>query len=704
MTAPELLPHWMRDVERLAAYKTQLYLYGNIKDTVLFPVGGERESWTLGPMRQALFELFRHRIPGYEVVAAYNLVDGMVFADGRDANTMARLYEEILNEGEKAMHSAYKGRVPQPTNPESPLEQALQQMRLSLVNRSRPCVFIIENATQLATSPASLNTGERMCFLRLLKASGESQLVSSGEGESRRVLQNLLVLLCDKLTDLPVWLYLNNPFTGGIEVDVPRGAERKHFFDLFLKPGKKAQVGARLEPADLVELTEGMTVRDLCGIRALARRPESTAMTAKSLVDFYKYGVQESEWDRLDWKRLDTAEAELAKRVIGQPAAVSAVADMLRRARLNLSGAQHASRTKPRGVLFFAGPTGVGKTELAKAIAELVFRTDEACIRFDMSEYSQSHADQRLLGAPPGYIGYEEGGQLTNQVKANPFRVILFDEVEKAHPSILDKFLQILEDGRMTDGRGDTVYFSESIIIFTSNVGTYKLDPNTGRPMVDPVTRQPVLHVDPEIHIRYEDMRLRMLEGVQAYFKHYLGRPELLNRIGQNIIVFDFIRQPVKQLILERRVLPSISRQVAESWGLEVIFAQEVIDKLMEVGGADVASGGRGIGNLAETAVLNPLSRVLFLLLQEYGDLRRKRLRVSGIIPPKTSGDHRYDITWEMLEDAEAPEEDDEPEDEIVVVKDELEIAVGDAMPGEAAPAPETPDDAAGEADAHVPA
>lgn len=649
MSVPDLKPRWMRELERLTGYKTQIYLYGNIKDTVLYPLSADAQQWTLGPLRQALFEQLRH-MGGYEIIGAYNLIDGMSFADSADASTMTKLYDQIVDEGEKTTVTGAKGRAPQATKPREPIDQALQQIRCALMNRSHPCAFVIEHASQLISAPVNLQAGERQNFLRLLKSSGESQLVAMGDPAHRRAVQNLLILLCDKLTDLPAWLYLDNPFSGSVEIEAPRNFERHHFFSLFLSANADPNSAtARAHMDDLVDLTDGMTIRDLCGIRSLARKHDSANMNAKALVDCFKYGVRESEWDNLGWDRLAQAEDTLAQRVIGQPAAVSAVADMLRRARLHLSGAQHSSRTKPRGVLFFAGPTGVGKTELAKAIAELVFGTDDACIRFDMSEYSQAHADQRLLGAPPGYVGYEEGGQLTNRIKSNPFSVLLFDEIEKAHPLVLDKFLQILEDGRMTDGRGDTVYFAESIIIFTSNVGIYQLDPQTGRPAVDPFSGQPLLHVDPNVHTKYADVRDRVLEGVTAFFKHILGRPELLNRIGQNIIVFDFIRPEVMRQILERKVLRSIEAQVKERWELEVRFTPVLIDQLMEIGGKDVGAGGRGMGNLAETAVLNPLARAMFSLLSAQQELTGKTLTITGIVPPGADNNHRYDITYDVV-------------------------------------------------------
>jgi ATP-dependent Clp protease ATP-binding subunit ClpB len=160
-------------------------------------------------------------------------------------------------------------------------------------------------------------------------------------------------------------------------------------------------------------------------------------------------------------------EKALARRVVGQPAAVTAVADAIRRNRAGLSDAD-----RPLGSFLFLGPTGVGKTELAKTLAEFLFNDEKALTRIDMSEYGEKHAVSRLIGAPPGYVGYESGGQLTEAVRRRPYSVILFDEVEKAHPEVFNVFLQLLDDGRLTDGQGRVVDFKNTIVIMTSNIGS----------------------------------------------------------------------------------------------------------------------------------------------------------------------------------------------------------------------------------------
>ena len=250
--------------------------------------------------------------------------------------------------------------------------------------------------------------------------------------------------------------------------------------------------------------------------------------------------------------------------------------------------------------MFFAGPTGVGKTETAKTLAEKIFGDERSCVRFDMSEYSQSHSDQKLLGAPPGYVGYEAGGQLTNAIKNNPFCILLFDEIEKANPSILDKFLQILEDGRMTDGKGETVYFSETIIIFTSNLGIYGINDATGR-------REQVVSSE----MPYEDVQERVRRGIDDYFKLQLGRPEILNRIGENVVVFDFIRPEVAEQILDGQI-SKIVRNLKLNKNIDLEIQPAAMEVLKAKAMDNLDNGGRGIGNIVESIFVNPLSRVMF--------------------------------------------------------------------------------------------
>jgi len=243
----------------------------------------------------------------------------------------------------------------------------------------------------------------------------------------------------------------------------------------------------------------------------------------------------------------------LHKRVVGQDEAVEAVADAVVRAR---SGLKDPNR--PIGSFIFLGPTGVGKTELARALAEFLFDNDQNMVRIDMSEYQERHTVARLVGAPPGYVGYEEGGQLTEAVRRRPYSVVLFDEIEKAHTDVFNVLLQVLDDGRLTDGQGRTVDFKNTVIIMTSNVGSQLILGYRGG-------------TDPQA---YEEMKREVLDALRRQF-----RPEFLNRIDEIIVFHSLSREQLKQIVemqlerlhtrlAERQSFSSLRMKRASIWQL----------------------------------------------------------------------------------------------------------------------------------------
>ncbi|MEG4234321.1 ATP-dependent chaperone ClpB [Microcoleus sp. Pol11C3] len=261
-------------------------------------------------------------------------------------------------------------------------------------------------------------------------------------------------------------------------------------------------------------------------------------------------GIPISKLVESEMQKLLQLEDELHKRVIGQDEAVTAVADAIQRSRAGL-----ADPNRPVASFIFLGPTGVGKTELAKALASYLFDTEEAIVRIDMSEYMEKHAVSRLIGAPPGYVGYDEGGQLTEAVRRRPYSVILFDEIEKAHPDVFNIMLQILDDGRVTDAQGHTVDFKNSVIIMTSNVGS-----------------QYILDVAGD----NEQMRSRVMEAMRGTF-----RPEFLNRIDEMIIFHGLSKAELRQIVLLQ--VKRLEKRLADR-KMSLKLSESAIDFLAEIG------------------------------------------------------------------------------------------------------------------------
>ena len=260
--------------------------------------------------------------------------------------------------------------------------------------------------------------------------------------------------------------------------------------------------------------------------------------------------------------RLLRMEEELHRRMVGQEEAVNAVSRAVRRARSGLKDPK-----RPVGSFLFMGPTGVGKTEMAKALAAFLFGSEEAMIRYDMSEYMERHEVSKLIGAPPGYVGYEEGGKLTEAVRRRPYAVLLFDEIEKAHPDVFNLLLQIMEDGRLTDGQGHTVDFRNAVIIMTSNVGARDLAKGQGLGFA---AEKGLSEGD------HQKAKERVIEAMKQAF-----RPEFLNRIDDIVVFRSLSRQELLKIV--DLMLTEVTERVKER-GIDISVSQEARDFLLEKG------------------------------------------------------------------------------------------------------------------------
>jgi ATP-dependent Clp protease ATP-binding subunit ClpC len=280
-------------------------------------------------------------------------------------------------------------------------------------------------------------------------------------------------------------------------------------------------------------------------------------------------------------------EDELHKRIVGQNAAVKAVSQAIRRTRAGLKDPK-----RPSGSFIFLGPSGVGKTELAKTLAEFLFGDESSLIQLDMSEYMEKHTVSRLVGSPPGYVGYDEGGQLTEAVRRKPFSVVLFDEIEKAHPDVFNALLQILEDGRLTDAQGRTVDFKNCVIIMTSNLGTADL------------RKASIGFSRADEQVTYEKMKEKVTEELKRHF-----RPEFLNRIDDVIVFSELSQEEVTEIVdlLVKRVQNQLEGQ-----GLTLELSNDA-KLLLAKKGYDPTLGARPLRRAIQRLVEDPLSeRILW--------------------------------------------------------------------------------------------
>ena len=596
-------------IRRNAGIKKCVMIDGNVGDVYL---DDKNKIVTLREFLEAMFKDMDYQDIVYwdRVEGATGAIDKLTLTDEVEVEGDAYDLGDEEEETPKAQQGLFK----------SPAE-ILNVVYKNVIDKKKKVAFII-NWSEYLFSTNGLSDDERQNITLLGKALKDRKIdyLSSDCNES------VVVIILNKASGLPLSFYQGNPEVEIVTLQKPDREERKQMvqkiedsFEVRLKSGTSSLLDN--ENIDCIDMMEDFTNREIIQLSRLSRKEDK--MSFDKLFYLFKYGEKENPWEKLEQTRVKNIKKELADRVVGQDEAIEKIEKTVVKAYMGLTGLHKtSSRSMPKGVFFFVGPTGVGKTELSKALAKFLFGDEQACIRFDMSEYAQENSDQKLIGAAPGYVGYEEGGQLTNAIKEHPFSVVLFDEIEKAakpNPRILDIFLQILEDGRLTDSKGETVYFSDTIIVFTSNLGANQVQASADK----------------------EGVAKEFIRIVKEYFDQELKRPELLGRIGyNNIVPFNFIQDKEFQYKICKSKLKPVIRGIEEKYKLDLEFEKEMDAINYILSAVDSAKGGRDILNAINDRLLDPLAMFLF---ENKDDLRS--LRGSKIITKVTKEGFSFEFS-----------------------------------------------------------
>jgi energy-coupling factor transporter ATP-binding protein EcfA2 len=583
-------PAWAADIHYSLPLHPQLLVTGNVRDQ--FPVWVDQDAgapsidlWDLG---EVIWEICQSR--QYLAMVTANTASGEFSVRSKNADSLPNWLKSQPADGLDV--------------------RGLQHLfRLIVANREAPIALLIPYAARIA--PASLNLPtENAELLGLSESLSNSAQPARATGQGMSAF-NTVIWLATRQEELHPSFAIDSPGLRVISIPSPTLDTRMEAA-LFVHQGDEA--AAR----PLAEATHGMTIRQVVACARLAMDTGMVGDRYSEAARLVRIGTVEDRWSVGALReKIRIAEDYLGKRVIGQGHAVARAVDILIRSAVGLNGSQvSSSPNRPRGVMFLCGPTGVGKTELAKGIAALVLGEQAEPIRFDMSEFKMDEARQRLIGAPPGYVGYDVGGELTNAVRQNPVCVLLFDEIEKAHPRIFDLFLQILEDGRLTDGRGATVHFSECFLIFTSNLGTVEVAEATQA--VNAVS----YNMDPD------DVRDTLRRAYDHFFHNILRRPEIRNRLGDSFVPLGYLdKEHFPELL--NRAISSLRLRVRNLHAVDVEVMPAARKALLTQIMLNPEDGARGVSNTVETMLINPLGR--FLFASEDAQIHGKRIDISGL-------------------------------------------------------------------------
>ncbi|MGW2684015.1 AAA family ATPase [Streptomyces sp. NPDC001414] len=662
--APAVLaPAWIRELDMALTVYPQILLTGNVRDVFLLAEDDEGRVAAPEPGRPptpfTLEEVIESvcRSRGYGALARQSMVDDRVVAWRLTGDPFAlppalrRMAEEdaradrerAARDGATRDGATRDGATRDGADADrddaddGDIEAGIARFReimIGTVQHTGPAIGLIIPYTARLGSPRGPVAGEAARLLAAAEELGHTARPVRGTGDVTPY--NTVFWVVEKQEDLPLEFAIGSRALRVITVPEPPHDQR-HAAGRFVverlanrPPDEDGDTGEALPATEdeqrqateaLARSSYGMGVGEILAVGRMAADRGLPLSRLDEAARLYRVGVLDNPWaTQAVRENIINGEDYLNAAVIGQPHAVRRTIEIFMRSAAGLTGAQSSSSpSRPRGTLFLSGPTGVGKTELAKGVAKMILGEDARPIRFDMSEFAEEHARDRLIGAPPGFVGHSAGGELTNAVRASPMSVLLFDEIDKAHPRLFDLFLQILEDGRLTDGQGATVHFTECVLIFTSNLGVSAevMRPRNRRgagseqgeadPEAEAAARQPRL----SRHDRPEDVREALRAAFDTFFNDHIGRPELRNRFGDSFVAMDFI-QPDSVAPILNKALGSVAGRVKEVHGAELTIRDEPWEVLRVEATRRLDHGGRGVVTAVESALVNPLSRELF--------------------------------------------------------------------------------------------
>lgn len=583
---------WQKEFKEALKYKSCVILCNNVKDRYLYLAPGTTDVYELLSITDCLVRFLKQT---FNTIKVYDAVDKITDYSPRKSADASP--ERDTSQGEFAKTTPRQSPVPQ----ESPVDRDLVAIGNELISSENTCYIFTFADKTLPLRSSSLD--EQKLLLRIEKMI-----------QSMKPL-NRLILLYPFEDQIPPELYKNNPKTKIVNISSPDRGDLKMMFQDYLKMEKD-------EIDRAVNISHGLKLLEIEQI--ITGIGNSDIKKFEEAIRLYKFGEKRDYWQEVTLEKLNKAgkfflqETTDAGRggIQGQDTAIRKVIEVLMNAVADIQRRTGGNPSRPKGALFFAGPTGVGKTLTAQKLATFLFGSEDKLIRLDMSEYKDEFQVTRLYGAPPGYVGYESGGTLTTAIKDNPFSVILFDEIEKAHPRIFDIFLQILSDGRLTDSKGETVYFAESIIIFTSNLGT-RTKPENEKARLEELRnglRENEGDLEKAEGIK-KQIREHFRDSVENFFAYELSRPELFNRIGKdNVLVFDFISSNDAKKMLENYLIDlqtkfnRYSQNEVPSLTLTMDI-NEITNQLFQMHKDEISEyGGRHVVHLIDVKIRNKVA------------------------------------------------------------------------------------------------